>query len=200
MAIDLGNVEDINLTGLPDENAEDISKLEIARQKQEEFLKPLLERFCEHVKCRVTGIPVEVEIERYIQEVNTIGDVVERLGYKLRDIKEAKDGANEELCVLMDDFLEQVFYLYCATELEYKKQEELKKQEEERLQEYDDLEAAKPIFSMLKNEVRKWEWGDDFDEYTISQYVSEMVELGKKHNVDLGVDKAVETLEEKEDK
>jgi hypothetical protein len=58
---------------------------------------------------------------------------------------------------------------------------------DEQKDELEDLEAAKPIFSMLKAEARKWEWGDDFDEFTISQYVREMVELGKKHNVELGI-------------
>lgn len=120
---------------------------------------------------------------------------VERVGLNLRAIKGAKDGANEELYVFMDDFLEQAFYLFCAVELEYKKHEDLNKQEEERLQEFADLEAARPIFSMLKEEVRKWEWGNDFDEFTISKYIAEMVALGKKHNIDLGINLGINNNE-----
>ncbi len=70
--------------------------------------------------------------------------------------------------------------------IDVKNGDELKKREEEKLQELDDLEKAKPIFDMLKNEIKKWEWGDDFDEFTISRYITEMIELGKKHNVELG--------------
>ena len=197
MAINLGNVEDIKLVELPDDMQNVQEKLDSERQKQEEFLKPFLERFYEHVKCRVLSIPVDAEIDKYIQDSkrNTIECAIEHIGFNLRDIKEAKDGADEELYVFVDDFLEQVFYLYCATELEYKKQEELKKQEAEKLQDLDDLEKAKPIFDMLKNEARKWNWGQDFDEFTISRYVTEMVELSEKHNVDLGIDK-VEDIEE----
>ncbi len=195
MDINLFKPEDIKLVELPDDMQKVQEKLDSEKRKQEEFLKPFLERFYDHIKCRVTGIPVDVDIEKYIREVNTIEYNIERIGFNLRDIKEAKDDADEELYVLMDDFLEQVFYLYCAAELEYKKQEELRKQEEERLQELDDLDKAKPIFSMLKEEVRKWEWGNYFDDFTISRYITEMVELGKKHNVELGIDKT-EDVEE----
>lgn len=206
MAINLGNAEDI-----PEDMQKVQEKMEIERQRQQEFLKPFLERFCEHVKCRMLSMPVEAEIDRYIQEENNIEGAIATLCCKLRDIKGTESG-DEELYVFMDDFLEQTFYLHCAMELEYKKQEELKKQEEERLQELGDLEAAKPIFDMLKNEVQKWEWGDDFDEFTISKYIEEMVGLGKKHNVDLGIKEndvqeitttyatELEALEEKEDK
>ncbi len=195
MDINLFKPEDIKLVELPDDMQKVQEKLDSEKRKQEEFLKPFLERFYDHIKCRVTGIPVDVDIEKYIREVNTIEYNIERIGFNLRDIKEAKDDADEELYVLMDDFLEQVFYLYCAAELEYKKQEELRKQEEERLQELDDLEKAKPIFSMLKEEVRKWEWGNYFDDFTISIYINQILELGKKHNVELGVDKT-EDVEE----
>lgn len=43
--------------------------------------------------------------------------------------------------------------------------------EQEKLRELDDLKAASPIFGLLKYEVIKWEWGQDFDEYTISIYI-----------------------------
>lgn len=194
MAINLGNAEDIKLVELPEDMQKAQEKLDDERQKQEEFLKPFLDNFCSRVRDRMMGMPGDVDVKMYIETMD-IMQKVETVDYRLCDIKgiwcdikEAKSG-DEELYVFMDDFLEQVFYLYCAVELEYKKQEELKKQEEERLQEYDDLEKARPIFDMLKNEVRKWEWGNDFDEFTISKYIAEMVELGEKHNVDLGIDK-----------
>ena len=45
MAINLGNVEDIKLVELPDDMQNVQEKLDSERQKQEEFLKPFLERF-----------------------------------------------------------------------------------------------------------------------------------------------------------
>lgn len=170
MAINLGDVEDIKLVEL--------------RQRRQEFLKPFLDSFCARVRDRMMSIPVDCEIERYIETMD-IRQKVETVDCHLWDI-EAKIG-DEDIYFFMDSFLEQVFYLHCAMELEYKKQEELKKQEAEKLQEFDDLKKAQPIFDMLKNEVRKWNWGNDFDEYTISMYIAEMVELGKKHNIDLGI-------------
>lgn len=58
-----------------------------------------------------------------------------------------------------------------------------------------DLENAKPIFAMLKNEVKLYTWGKYFDEYTISQYIQEMLELAEKHKVDLGIDVSEDTEE-----
>lgn len=187
MAINLGNAEDIKLVELPDDMQKVQEKLDSERQKRQEFLKPFLDNFCAKVRDRMMIMPIDFDIKMYIETMD-IKQKVETINYRLCDIKATESG-DEGLYIFMEDFLEQAFYLYCAVELEYKKQEDLKKQEEERLQEYDDLEAAKPIFSMLKNEVRKWDWGQDFDEFTISKYIAEMVELGEKHNVELGIDK-----------
>lgn len=52
MAINLENVEDVELQKVQE-------KMEIERQRQQEFLKPFLERFYDHVKCRISSIPVD---------------------------------------------------------------------------------------------------------------------------------------------
>lgn len=73
-----------------------------------------------------------------------------------------------------------------------RKVEEQRKLELEKQEDLEDLEFAKPIFESLKGEVKKWVWGDNFDEYSIYLYVQEMLCLAKKHNVELGIDKGIE--------
>lgn len=167
-------------------------KQESEQQKQNEFLEPFLENFCSRVRDRMMGMPTDFDVKTYIETID-IKQRAETAGCLLRDIKETDIG-NEELYVFMDDFLEQVFYIHCVMELEYKKQKALEVQEQEKLMELKDLEYAKPIFEMLKMEVLKA--GCEFDEWTISIYIKEMLEYARKHKVDLGVDLVSE--EEKE--
>lgn len=97
------------------------------------------------------------------------------------------DNLNNVLVPLIDVGISCVL-LYERLMIDVKNGDVLRKRKVEELQELSDLEAAKPIFSMLKNEVQKWDWGQDFDEFSISRYIMEMVELSKKHNVNLEVE------------
>jgi len=71
-----------------------------------------------------------------------------------------------------------------------RKAKELEDQEKEKQEELEDLENAKPIFEMLKSEVLKCE--EYFDEWTISMYIKDMLEIAQRHKVDLGLKRHLE--------
>lgn len=194
------------------ENVEDISELEsvrILRQENCEVLFKNADAFNGCVKDLMTDIESLTDCVKTKDLVTILSNIRNEVDYLGREIgvnvNIDSQNMNNVLVPLIGVGISCVL-MYERLMNEVKKADELKKQEQERLQEYDDLECAKPIFAMLKKESKKWEWGDDFDEYTISHYIAEMVELGKKHNVDLGIDKAeeipttLETLEENKER
>lgn len=179
------------------ESAEEIERVRVYKEKSE-----IMHKIADNFHACVHDLICDPEsILEYIEKKD-LKAICETAQRDLDCIKNAVEkgivpssGTDNDIHVPIIDLGITCVCLHERLMKDVKKAEEKIQQEKQKQEDLTDLEAAKPIFAALKNEMQKWEWGNCFDEWTISQYVQEMLELAKKHNVGLGIDGIEETEE-----
>lgn len=197
MAIDLKDLEDLNTKN--ESNEQEISG--ISEQEQCEIdrinTNAILVSKVDHLSGCIKDIIIDGSIldTIYTHDLKSLLAILRTETDRLsEEIDSTEEGTldMEDLQVPIIDLGITCVMLFSRLNQDLRVRAELNKREEERLRELEDLAAAKPIFEMLKNEVKNWD--DYFDEFTISKYISQMLEIAKKYGEDFGIDQELKNL------